>query len=214
MMYRFVFEKRGTASFISHLELGKVIERSFRRANVVVEYSEGFNPHMKLSFGPALALGCESNGEYIDIKLSETAVCENLLERINACTPPGVRFISYLKLPEPHKSLGNIYNLARYEAQLKLLPADKAKFEEFMQSEQCVYEKISPKGRKIVDVKKLLVENPTLVKISAEDYQLNYAVLLNLVGGTIKPAEFVTAIFGSNIARNGKYCRNKLCSWN
>ena len=214
MMYRFLFEKRGTASFISHLELGKVIERSFRRANVVVEYSEGFNPHMKLSFGPALALGCESNGEYIDIKLSETAVSEDLLERINACTPPGVRFISYEQLSEPHKSLGYIYNLARYEAKLKLQPSEKDKFEQFMQSEQCVYEKISPKGRKTVDVKKLLVESPTLVNISDEEYQLNYAVLLNMVGGTIKPAEFVTAIFGSHIARNSKYCRYKLCAWN
>ncbi|MFA6075060.1 MAG: TIGR03936 family radical SAM-associated protein [Negativicutes bacterium] len=213
MTYRFVFEKRGTACYISHLELGKVIERSFRRAKVVVEYSEGFNPHMKLSFGPALALGCESYGEYIDIRLPDAVVTDDLLARINVCTPQGVRFVDFVQLPESHSSLGNVYNLASYEATLSLTPSDLEQFSNFLNSEQCIYEKVSPKGRKIVDVKKLLVEPPALNWLSNEDYKLSYAVLLNLTGGTIKPAEFVTAIFGKSIAQKAQYCRVKLSTW-
>ena len=213
MTYRFMFEKRGTASFISHLELGKVIERSFRRAKGVVEYSEGFNPHMKLSFGPALALGCESNGEYIDIKLPDSAVTDDILVRVNSQTPPGVRFVGCERLPEAHKSLANVYNLAHYSARLNLTPADEALFGEFLASREWIFEKISPKGRKNIDVKKLLVDQPTLSKLSTGEYLLEYAVLLSLAGGTIKPADFVKAIFGNKLTHAARYTRVQLGFW-
>lgn len=212
MTYRFRFKKYGTASFISHLELGKVIERSFRRGKVAVEYSEGFNPHMKLSFGPALALGCESDGEYIDINLAEQPESAVLLQRINACTPQGIEFVAAEQLSVPYKSLGSVYTVARYEAIFNLVNMQAGAFEAFVTAEQWPYEKISPKGRKIVDVKMLLADKPLLTKHDGDVYRLQFAVFLDRTGGTIKPAEFVTAVLGNAAACSARYRRVQLCS--
>jgi radical SAM-linked protein len=47
---RFRFGKKGQTQFVSHLDLMRCMERSFRRAGIPLEHTEGFNPHPKLSF--------------------------------------------------------------------------------------------------------------------------------------------------------------------
>ena len=58
--HRVTFSKTGDARFLSHRNTMDVLERAIRAAGLPARYSEGFNPHMKLSMGPALALGLES----------------------------------------------------------------------------------------------------------------------------------------------------------
>src|SRR4030095_3037509 len=58
--HRVTFSKTGDARFLSHRNTMDVLERAIRAAGLPARYSEGFNPHMRLSMGPALALGLES----------------------------------------------------------------------------------------------------------------------------------------------------------
>ena len=58
--------RTGDARFLSHRNTMDVLERAIRAAGLPARYSEGFNPHMKLSMGPALALGLESRHEVFD----------------------------------------------------------------------------------------------------------------------------------------------------
>ena len=46
---RFCYEKKGTAAYISHLDLIRTFQRSFLRAGLPVKYSQGFNPHIEMS---------------------------------------------------------------------------------------------------------------------------------------------------------------------
>jgi radical SAM family uncharacterized protein len=55
--YRFVFSKRGDARWLSHRQLMDALERMIRAAQLPVRYTEGFNPHIRLSMGPALPVG-------------------------------------------------------------------------------------------------------------------------------------------------------------
>ena len=66
--HRITFEKTGDARFLSHRNTMDVLERAIRAAGLPARYSEGFNPHMKLSMGPALALGLESRHEVFDVE--------------------------------------------------------------------------------------------------------------------------------------------------
>jgi len=61
--------RKGLVRFISHLDNVRVFERTIRRADLPVDYSQGFHPHMKLSFGPPLQLGYTSDAEYFDMQL-------------------------------------------------------------------------------------------------------------------------------------------------
>ena len=62
------FNKEGDMIYISHLDLQQLLQRAFRRAEIDLVHSQGFNPHPKISYGNALALGTESQGEYFDVE--------------------------------------------------------------------------------------------------------------------------------------------------
>jgi radical SAM-linked protein len=54
------------AGLLSHLELVRFFERAFRRNNVKLVFSEGFNPHAKIRNAGAKSVGVESLCEYLE----------------------------------------------------------------------------------------------------------------------------------------------------
>ena len=68
---RVIYEKMGISKFISGKNLVRHIERCLRRTNFSLKYTEGFNPHPKLSFGPALPVNIEGENEILDIYFVE-----------------------------------------------------------------------------------------------------------------------------------------------
>ncbi|MDB9787173.1 TIGR03960 family B12-binding radical SAM protein, partial [Bacteriovoracaceae bacterium] len=67
--YRIKFTKLGPLSFVSHLDLQKIIARILRRSEVDLLYSEGFHKRPLVAFGPALPLGINSKCEYMDVRI-------------------------------------------------------------------------------------------------------------------------------------------------
>ena len=65
------FHKTGRAQYISHLDLGRTMRTAINRAEIPVKYSEGFNPHPKMSFALTLSVGTESVCEFMELKLTE-----------------------------------------------------------------------------------------------------------------------------------------------
>jgi len=64
---RIRFGRGAEVRFISHLDIIKLWHRALRRAGVELAYSEGFNPHPKISVAAPLALGVTSETELMDI---------------------------------------------------------------------------------------------------------------------------------------------------
>ncbi len=67
--YRIRFAKVGRAAFLGHLDLSRLLARSFRRADLPLATTRGFSPKPRISFGPALGLGVPSLGELVDVDL-------------------------------------------------------------------------------------------------------------------------------------------------
>jgi len=65
------FRIAGALRFLSHAETSRVFQRACARAEVPVKYSEGFNPHPKLSLPLPRPVGVESDDELLVIRLSE-----------------------------------------------------------------------------------------------------------------------------------------------
>lgn len=97
MKVRVRFSKRGKVRFTSHRDLARMWERALRRAELAVDYTQGFSPRPKLHFGLALPTGAESEAEYLDIDLSDEADGTpldldpgSLPERLTPCLPEGI----------------------------------------------------------------------------------------------------------------------------
>lgn len=90
---RILFEKKDDAAYISHLDLMKVLQRSFCRAKLPVKYSEGFNPHICMSILSPLSTGYRSRYELCDLDLTCDSMPENGVESLNNVLPDGIRVI-------------------------------------------------------------------------------------------------------------------------
>ncbi|MBE7490450.1 MAG: DUF2344 domain-containing protein [Planctomycetes bacterium] len=91
--YRVRFEKRDALRFISHHDLMRVFELALRRSGLSVAFTQGFNPHPRVSFAVALPLGVESLDEIVDIDLEhgpEAPRPEELLQVLGRQMPPGL----------------------------------------------------------------------------------------------------------------------------
>ena len=113
MRMRLSLTKEPEIRFVSHLDLGRALERALRRAKLPIAYSEGFNPHMRLSMGPALPLGQESRHELFDLDLTD-AMTPELQDAVNSRLPAGVRVLAFQDLSKGARSLGQSATEAVY----------------------------------------------------------------------------------------------------
>jgi len=128
----FRFAKRGTASWISHLDLMSVFERALVRAGYRARFTEGFNPKPRLEFASPLALGAESSAEIASVDLEDFDGASVFADRMNRALPVGISVEQASTMPEvPHgsrrPSLGAAYWGSEYllgTDGIALLPKD------------------------------------------------------------------------------------------
>ncbi|AFY72831.1 radical SAM-linked protein/radical SAM family uncharacterized protein [Synechococcus sp. PCC 7502] len=84
---RITFGKLGKLALVSHLDLIRLLERSLRRAEIPMAFSQGFHPTPKFSLASALALGVTSSGKIADFELSETMDILEFRERLSSKLP-------------------------------------------------------------------------------------------------------------------------------
>lgn len=75
--------------FLGHLDFLRTMERAVMRSEIPVAFSEGFNPHMKLSLDSALGVGVTADPLYLEIKLEEDMSTEEVRERLSRQLPRG-----------------------------------------------------------------------------------------------------------------------------
>ncbi|MGB9867819.1 MAG: TIGR03936 family radical SAM-associated protein [Bacillota bacterium] len=113
------FSKQGPVRYISHLDFARTIERALRRAGVPVEFTQGFNPHMKVSFLDAVPLGMESQAEWAQIRLASPVSLSDMLSRLNTCLPTGIRALEAIQVPEGSRGRVALRAIS-YQAQVRL----------------------------------------------------------------------------------------------
>jgi len=92
------------------------IERSFRRADFKIAFSQGFHPKMLISHGPALPLGLAAKAEVLEFKAQQELSPSEFLYKINSFTPDGLSFHGLKKCQPETPSLfqdikGLVYSL-------------------------------------------------------------------------------------------------------
>jgi radical SAM family uncharacterized protein len=111
--FRFTFSKTGDARFLSHRQLMDALERSLRAAQAPVRYTEGYNPHIRVSMGPALPVGYEGLAEVFDVDCT-APIRSHHLSAMNRLLPTGVAILDARDLVPGAPSLGKMVAAARY----------------------------------------------------------------------------------------------------
>lgn len=83
------YSKLNGAEFIPHLDMLKHLAKILRRADIKLNYSKGFNPHVLMFMSSPIALGLKTESEYCLIDALESS--EGFKERFNKCSPKGIK---------------------------------------------------------------------------------------------------------------------------
>jgi len=91
--FRFKFSKTGRAAYISHLDTMRTFQRAITRAKLPAKHTEGFNPQIYISIALPLSLGYTSECEFMDLILLDFLPKDEILSRMNAVLPDGIRLL-------------------------------------------------------------------------------------------------------------------------
>jgi len=209
------FEKTKEISYTSHLDVQRTLQRAFRRANLPLAFSKGFNPHPKLSFATALATGYTSAGEWIEVELDGEVTPEQFIERVNMALPNGMRFVSAFVADDGFMTLSKMLVAAKYVVTLYTdapvtTEALRAAVDAIMRSDEVIVEKKTKSGVKPANIRPEILEAEA---ISASDSTATVAVVgtLNAAGG-LRAETFARALF-ERLSVNGRFTahRTALC---
>lgn len=180
--YAIKFTKKGDIRYISHLDLLRLFKRTFKRLNVKLLYSQGFNPHPKMGFAQPLSLGYESNGEILEIETVNKLDSEELIEMINKIMPEGLKVTACMELENVEKSLAAITETAKYTIHIsqKCKNENDIEIHKFLSQEKIIVQKLNKKKELIdLDIK------PMIRKISVISSNENIEISALIDAGSV-----------------------------
>lgn len=149
--YRLTFEKKGSARFISHLDLTRVMARALKLSGLPVWYTEGFNPRIYMTYGMPLSLGVTGLRELLEIRLVEDVPFPEIVEKLNARLPGDVRIL------EAALPVQKLEEIAWADYRVTLTAPDPARLlarlEDLLAQPEILVTKHGKKGDKQVDIK-------------------------------------------------------------
>jgi hypothetical protein len=92
--FRVRFCKSGDLRLVSHHDLMHVFERMFRRADLPIPTTQGFNPRPRMWFALSLALGIAGLNEVLEFEVAASLSAEEVEGRLIAQCPPGLVIVS------------------------------------------------------------------------------------------------------------------------
>lgn len=195
MKLRIKFRKFGPIRYIGHLDVMRFFQKAIRRAGIDVTYTSGFSPHQVMSFAAPLGVGLTSNGEYMDIEVNSMESCQDILERINRASVPGIEVTSVKVLPEGAGNAMASVAAASYTVSFRegrepdadiasLLP-------NFLKKEHIVITKETKKGTRDVDLR------PAIYDLTWD--QGNFSMLVDASSaGNVKPIQVIEALLAES----------------
>ena len=187
-MRRMLFEKTGTAIWMSHLDLMRLMQRAFRRAGVVLHHSQGYTPHAYVSMLMPLSVGTESVCEIMEYELdADIAITP---EDMNAVLPQGVRVLRVYESDRKAKyltdlsvSLTMLYDHGVPDGAAERIVA-------LLNGTELRVEKRTKRGIEETDIRPMIKKTA----ISAEEGRIILTALISAQNPSLNPALLTVAI--------------------
>lgn len=166
---RIFFEKRGESAYISLLDLQRVFHRLLKISGLPVWYTQGFNPHIYLSFSCPLSLEQESLCESCEVKTEQEQIDGDAWQA--ALQPLMPRGIKITKVAPAVEKVGEIAS-AEYRI---IMPADSAPvLEAYNAAPAAEVTKKTKRGQKTLNLKEHLPH----ITYETEGDKLQFVILL------------------------------------
>ncbi len=183
---RLLFEKRGRAKYLSQLDCMHTLTRAFTRAGFKLKYSQGFNPHPRLSVAHPLPVGVEGYAEMPDFEVEEEPSAD-ALERLNARLPDGIKGIKLYTPDAPVKA----YTFADYQLEFIYDGGVPDGVAEVFSRENIPVTKKSKSGISEINLRTVFSD---MAELSRTDTSIKLSVRLDAKNAPINPRYFADAL--------------------
>ena len=141
-MPRILFEKKGNAVWISHLDLMRLFQRAFKRSGLALTHTQGFNPRPSVSIALPLSVGVESNCELLDFELDGDKIANRIVRgKLNDYLVPGIRVIKVYDNMQKIKHLALLDTVVTMEYDAGVPVDAVSRMEELFAREEVLVEK-------------------------------------------------------------------------
>jgi radical SAM-linked protein len=114
---RLTYKKGNSLKYTGHLDLHRVWERTLRRAQLPLAYSQGFHPQPRIQQACPLPLGFTSESEMLDIWLNDELTIETITAVLLPALHPGIEIIHIESIPLNAPPLQTIVATSDYRIQ-------------------------------------------------------------------------------------------------
>ena len=189
-----VFEKSLPVRYIGHLDLMRSVQRALRRSGLPIRYSNGFNPHIQLSFAAPLSVGVVGMREIMDVPVEGEPDPENFAAVLRKTLPPALKVLSARIIPDDFPTLMAL--VAGSELRVEIDPgveADKVAeaFQSFMATDECVTLRRTKSGENQTNIRPFIRDGS--IEQTENGYTLRCTVI-NKREGSLKPVVLMQAL--------------------
>ncbi|UCE19763.1 MAG: TIGR03960 family B12-binding radical SAM protein [Gemmatimonadota bacterium] len=188
---RIKYAKGLDVRYLSHLDVVRVFERTLRRAEMPIAYSQGFHPHPKIAFGPPLTLGMISKAEYVDMQFEQPYNPESI-QVFDRAFPDGFRILKakpiFGKIPSLSSSISQSEFRIHFDGTFPAEQIEEA-FSRLFERTTVWVRRQGDKTIKNIDIR------PNILEAKVESDATDVSVLLRLrtsESGHAKPIEVVS----------------------
>ena len=194
MRLRLTFSKTEAMRFTGHLDLQRTLERTIRRANLPLAYSQGFNPHPKLTLAAALPLGFTSACEVADMWLKEDMAVADVKAALLIAAPPGITFDSIAAVEDRAPTIQTMLHSAEYHITLLELGPDlERRTADLLAMQEIPLTRVRKRKTRTYDLRPL-IEDLTVIEPSPDGNQRLHMRLVAREGATGRPDEVLKAL--------------------
>lgn len=156
---RLRYAKRGRLRFTSHRDIARAFERALRRAHVPMAYSQGFNPHPKISWIGAAPTGVASEAEYVEIQLVTPVEPAELVAMLDGAMPAGLDVLEAVVADPGSGGLAERCEASRWRIALPGVSPDtlRAGVEQLLAEPVVEVERLTKHGMRTIDARAAIV---------------------------------------------------------
>lgn len=158
MRVRIRFTKEESVKFLGHLDILRTFQKFMNRAGVEMQYSEGFNPHQKMSFALPLGLGLTSSAEYVDAVIRSGQEPDVVRENLNNVSGTGFEILSVRQLKDNAVKSMAAVQAADFEVYTKDHVFTSEDIDRFLDQSEIPAEKKTKSGIKTVDIRPMIID--------------------------------------------------------
>ncbi|MFN0117544.1 MAG: TIGR03936 family radical SAM-associated protein [Elusimicrobiota bacterium] len=185
---RLRFSKKGEATQLSHLQQIQMIKKALELSQWPVARSNGKGVDLKISFGPVIPFGCESESEYCDVDLISRLNFKTAQEYLNPHLGVGYSLMELKSIPKFFPSLDETMNVALYEIQSDFLLNSHEKWENFWKQDSYFVIKKKKEQEVKIDARERVIS-----------WDLQGSVLMLTLrfgpGKTLKPEKIIQSLY-------------------